>query len=189
MSGALPAVLPPTEASLGPAMKALNERMRTFVAALFTLGNQRGSAPKAYKMAGYGGDSEQAISVAAYRLKRDPRVQEAMREYWQQHMRADLIPDIHRAIKDGLRDMDIEVRQKAAKTAAQMVGLMQPQKIEVTHKGQSRTEMIQEIQAFARELGLRPEQLIGGAGAFVPKIELKSEPIDVEAEEVWEAVP
>lgn len=182
----LPAIITlPPEASLGPAMRALNEQQRLFVIALYALGNQRSSTPKAYKAAGYGTENEYATAQAAYRLKRDPRVQTAMKEFWDQNVKADLIPGIHRAIKDGLTDLDIEVRLKTVKVAAPMLGLNAPQKVEVTHKGESRADMIKEIMGFSSDPAVL-RALIGGASAFVPKVELRSEPIDVAVEEVWD---
>src|SRR5262245_10298217 len=64
--------------SLGPAMLALNERQRAFVAAFIELGGK--SATMAARCAGYLFASEQSLRVQAHKLAHDPKIIAAIEE-------------------------------------------------------------------------------------------------------------
>jgi phage terminase small subunit len=82
--------LPAADEAWGPAMKALNEKQRRFVLALYQVKPGHGAQVKAARLAGYGTPNSSAASWAALasRLIHDERVQAAFREHDQKVLRA-----------------------------------------------------------------------------------------------------
>jgi phage terminase small subunit len=89
----------------GPAMKALNERQRKFVLALFEAPKSHGSLTFAARRAGYGtaSSSRQSLSSIAHALAQDSKVQAAISETSQQYLTT-LGPHAVRALKNLLDD-------------------------------------------------------------------------------------
>jgi hypothetical protein len=75
----LPVLLPEVDTgNYGPAMQALPERMRLFVEALLTQGDD--NCTRAAITAGYANEPNSNIRAAAYRVHHDERVQRAIQE-------------------------------------------------------------------------------------------------------------
>jgi hypothetical protein len=86
-----PAPLEPVDAKDGPAMKALpNDRWRAFVRALYQVRPGHGAQVRACKLAGFGTETStpETMAVLASRLAHDERVQAALYEEDQKHIRA-----------------------------------------------------------------------------------------------------
>lgn len=153
----------PSDAELGPGMKALSTKARAFVLALVTLGGT--NQARAAAMAGYTG-SNASLAVTGSRLAADPRVQEAIVEEAEALMRGSALLAVATALEVmQMTDQSGRTRLSAAKMVLDYSGMQPPQKITVTHDiGPTRAQQIQEVIDTAKRIGLDPKKLLGAAG-------------------------
>lgn len=156
----------PEEGDLGPAMRALPERMRAFVVALMETGSGPGSYGRCARMAGYTG-TDSTISASASRLVHDDRIQAAIIEESKRRLTGGLIVAVSSLVAMVDPDSDILLSAKDRLRAIELLlnraGLpsQSEQKVTVTHQTASDAEMRKRIGTLARELGMDPEKLLG----------------------------
>lgn len=149
----------------GPAMAALNVRQRHFVLALLDLGGR--DATEAARRAGYSpgstNENDGGRRVQAFRLMHDPKVLEAIREESITRMRSDglaLTHDLLEIAHD--MEVDVKVRLKAIGMGLDRIGLHGISEHKVTvEDNRSRAELLRELVAGLRELGLEAGALGG----------------------------
>lgn len=159
------------EAPLGRAMKALNEKQRSFVYALVETG---GNASQAAAAAGYGSDSatkeqrENAYRVRGYQLSHDPKVLAAIKEEAEKRLHSGALLAASKLLEMA-NDNSSKHQFKAAVELLNRSGLVvaTEHKVTVEHKGGSDREMIERIRLLAGNLGLDPKKLLGSAGVII----------------------
>lgn len=141
----------------GKAMAALSDQQRAFVLRLMELGPTKKAAVKASKDAGFAGQNY------GYELMRDERILAAIREESTKALAGAALLGV-KVMVEIAQDKDHKDRYKAAKDLAAINGFTAEQRIVVEHISQDSKQMIDEIRAMAKELGLDPQKLIRGAG-------------------------
>ena len=177
---------PDTQASLGPAMRALNSRQQAFVLAL--LNSPDNNATRAAAEAGYVGAN---INIHASRLRHHPGVQAAITEEAERSLHGaklmatkvliDIAADPTKKPPDRLKaaGMVLDRVGMAAKTEHHVV---------VDHR-MSERELIDEITALAKQIGMDPTKVLGSVG--VKQITLDAEFVEVKPpappglEDIW----
>lgn len=153
----------PELADLGPAMRALTPKQRHFVLAYFHVGKRE----RAAFMAGYAGEEgSNKLGVSAYVVWHHPKVQAAIKEHASGALVGMLpgaIARLHQIMQDG-GDKD---GLKAIQLITDRTGFHATTEMKVTHVDESREDTIREIVRMAREQGLDPRVLIGGAADFI----------------------
>jgi phage terminase small subunit len=151
-------LLPVDEPEWGPAMKALNEKQRRFVLALYQVKPGHGAQVRAARLAGYGTPNSSAASWAALasRLIHDEKIQAALREHDQKVLRA-AAPRALRALHGMVEDPD-------HKDHARAVGMVldRTHPVETVHHVRSEQrhvvvaseEVLARIRAIAGAVGL-----------------------------------
>ena len=150
----------PSEAELGPCMKALTQRQQLFVVATLNMGTKTNHV-KAARQAGYTGTPE-SMRVMAHRLAHDSRVQQGLIEELSKRIHAGAAPAsalVLKAIDDDSTPM--RDRLKAAFGLLDRAGLAAEQKISVTYSD-TRKEKVLKVIEFAKVQGIDPHSLIGG---------------------------
>jgi phage terminase small subunit len=166
--------LAPDGTEWGPCMKALNERQRRFVLALYQVPPGHGAQVRAAKMAGYGTptSSPETWAALASRLIHDERVQAALREHDQKVLRA-AAPRALRALH-GLVE-DTEHRDHARGIA--MV-------LDRTHP----VETVHHVKTERRHVLVAPEKVLARIREIASAVGLDADamppPIDAEFTEV-----
>lgn len=155
----------PDVEDLGPAMRALSPRQRKFVIAYFHTGDRRASA----RMSGYSDPNENALGVTAHRVFHNAKVQEAMREYGRETALGALIPTAFKAIEEALAQGDTKEKIKAAGMVLDRTGFHATMEHKVVKVDETREQTIRSIMKLAKEQGLDPRTLIGGAVDFLPE--------------------
>lgn len=171
----LPATISlPEAADLGPAMRALNERQRAFVFALFALGSR--DPVEAARAAGYPDSGKSGIRVQAHRLAHNEKVQAAISE-WQKKASRALIPFAAMNLVKIAGDPQHKDAAKVNLALMSMGGHGPVTESKVTHEVVlTRQEKIDQIKDFAKALGRDPEEFLGMV-------------VDAEFEEVPEPAP
>ena len=113
-------------------MRALNERQRAFVEAMFDLG-ANATYVEAARRAGYPDDGGSSIRVQAHRLAHSDKVQAAFREEAERRVTA-LLPTAHGGIQAILANPSHPDHFKAIKHTQALAGFSPTQKHEVVHK-------------------------------------------------------
>lgn len=162
-----PIVHAPPEATLGPAMLALNDRQRNFVVALLETGSANHT--EAAAMAGYSGDRA-TLQVTGHRLAHDDRVLEAIREEAHRRMRSSAILASSALVEiiSNREGEETKDRLKAIDMLLNRVGLhgTTEHKTTVTHTMDEK-QMVARIKALAEGLGLDAKKLLGSAGVVI----------------------
>jgi hypothetical protein len=161
----------PSEDDLGPAMLALSAMQRKFVVAMV---EQGGSAYRCALAAGY--SDGPGIRQNAWALSHNTRVQEAIREFGLKMMGVGALT----ALKFCLETVDNPAvepqhRLKAATILMDRGGMpaISEQKISVVHKDETSQELIKQITAMSKTLGVDPKKLIGGQAVEAEYEEIK----------------
>jgi hypothetical protein len=163
MGETLPIPLP-DQSDLGPAMRALNERQRRFVVAYFHTGNRE----RAAHIAGYAGDlGSNMLGVSAYSVWHQPKVQTAIKEFGESSVLGGLLPMAFAALEDALKSGDHKEKTKAALAVMDRTGFHAKSEQIIRTPDKSRIDQIKDIMRLAKEQGLDPRKLIGGAVDFV----------------------
>jgi hypothetical protein len=124
--------VPNSTETVGPAMQALNERQRAFVAAMFDIG-VNATYTDAARRAGYPDDGGGSIRVQAHRLAHSDKIQAAFREEAERRVTA-LLPTAHGGIAAILANPSHPDHFKAIKHTQALAGFAPTQKHEVVHK-------------------------------------------------------
>jgi phage terminase small subunit len=163
---------PAAEYRLGSRMRALNERQRRFVEALF--GGGHANHTQAALIAGYTGDNE-TVRVTAHRLAHDDKIRAAILEEAQRRMDSSgaLVASVLIEIASDPTHKD---RLKAALALADRIGLHARTEHKITVEHQDDKGKIELIKHLADKLGIDPGKLLGRA----------AEPVDVEFSEVMD---
>lgn len=171
------ATIPPIEdaSSFGPAMGKLSPQQRAWVIAFLETGDKENGTAAA-RASGYGSESDTedkrnwACRMAGSRLKRDPKVLEAVKELAKDRFR--LVA--HRATERVVQLLD-SPDEKIALKAADMImarsGLGASQEINVNHKhdlgDMDDKAMIRRIAQLAQDQGMDPVKLLGSRGVVI----------------------
>lgn len=177
---------PVSDGTLGPAMQALNERQRAFVLAMIETGGNASNADHA-RMAGYVGDGS-VLRVTGYRLVHDPGVQAALLEEGAKLMHTGVILATSHLVHLCKNAREEKDQLKAINMLLNRVGLHEKTEHKLTvRKESSEADMIREIGALAKTLGIDPQKLLGNAkivdGEFTEVKEETPEP--AAPEEDW----
>lgn len=167
-----------------PEMEALpNDRWREFVMALF---DTRFHQKKAAAIAGFGGESENALRVTAHRMLHDARVQLAINAVSKVYMNS--LKPIALAMLKELTDPDKTPqmtpgeRLQVVKLITDRTGLQSVQEHKHVVETIESKDTLASIEMLARNLGLDPEKFTGNKLARVlkdnegPIIDLEPEP-------------
>ena len=164
-------------ASYGPAMRSCNDRQRKFVISLLETGNDNYTL--AARMAGYSGTSN-TISVTAYRLSHDPKIQAAIQEEAKRRINAGLILATSTLVQH-VKSIDAKVSLKAIEMILNRGGLHAQSEHKVTVEHQmSEPELLKSIAVMAQQMGVDPKHLLGEAGYKVPALTDQSNVIEGE---------
>ena len=146
------------EAEYGPAMKALKtDKRRAFVNYVISTGGT--NMTKAAQHAGYASNSEQAASVAGYKLSHDPRIIAALREEGERRVGTHLGMALQTIIDIASTPLHKDAF-KAATAIAAMAGVQQVQRSE--HHVVHHTSLMDDVRAAAAVLGVDPDALMRG---------------------------
>lgn len=164
-------VLEIDEGSLGPCMRALNEKQRAFVYALVETG---GNASQAAAAAGYGFDSDTpekrsaACRTRGYQLSHDDKVLAAIKEEAQKRLNSGALIATS-ALLEIVQDPAHKSRLRAIEVLLDRAGLVvnRDVNINVNHTHKTDADQIERITSLAQGLGLDPRQLLGQAGVIV----------------------
>ena len=148
-------------AGYGPAMRACNDRQRRFVISLLETGSDNYTL--AARMAGYSGTGN-TISVTAYRLSHDPKIQAAIQEEAKRRIQAGLILATS-TLMVHVKNADAKVSLKAIEMILNRGGIhaQSEHKVTVEHT-MNEDEMVRSIQVMAKQMGVDPAKLLGDAG-------------------------
>jgi hypothetical protein len=154
------AVRLPPEGEWGKAMQELpTDRQRAFVVAAVELGTN--DWRRVAKMAGFSGDDD-TLSVTAHRLAHDTRILAAIRE-----------ESVARLFGTGLlavseltkmcTDSDKQIRMRACLAVMNRIGMHEKTEAKIVTEDvtESDENLIKQISAFAKKLGVDPAQLLG----------------------------
>lgn len=156
------------DGKLGPAMRALNDRQRAFVRALFDQG-WKISYTRAAKAAGYAdGGSLGGLRVQAHRLAHDEAVVAAVQEEGRRRLELGTIAAAGRVLAE-VGNKDANIALKAAGMLMDRGGLhaMSEHRSVVEHRSSDDAEVLKRVVAKARQLGLDPQALLGRQGIVV----------------------
>lgn len=147
---------------LGPAMRALTEKQRLFVAAL--RGQRRQNFTAAAKAAGYGVGSYGALRVRAHMLARNEAVVAAIREEAQRNL--DASPLLATSVLIQIVGNPKETTKERRAAAVALLdrsghGVSQNINVNKTVTDRTGTAMLARIEALAKRLGLDPAALLG----------------------------
>jgi C4-dicarboxylate-specific signal transduction histidine kinase len=179
-----------TEASLGPAMRALTEKQQAFVNILLDSGSADMTA--CAEKAGYAAESRNSLHGQAHRLAHSPKVQAAIHEESLRRL-ATFAPLALRALADIAMNHQHKDRLRAAQTILDRVGLHATHGTvaTVTHEIDD-ASMTRRVVVLCAELGLDPARLLGqpAATAALADPDTKrllsyAEPVNAE----WHEVP
>jgi len=140
----------------GKAMSALSDKHRQFVIELMELGPTKKAAAEAAERAGFS-------SLHGYKLMRDQRILEAIREESGKQLAGGVVIGVKTLIEIA-QDENHKDRYKAAKELAGINGFSAEQKITVEHVTRDTSTMIVEIRNMARELGMDPVAVLKSIG-------------------------
>lgn len=165
-------VIVPPEETLGPKMKALNERQRTYVCALAVFGNDQ---TRAYAFA-YPKVTKGSAAVGGCRLANSNAVKEAIDEYY-----SDIFFTVGRAVAirtlveaaSPASNLSMKERIKASKEILDRIpgyGSKSEQNIKVTHEA-STEELIAIIKENAPLIGLDASKLLEDKGIIDAEFE------------------
>lgn len=170
-------------ASFGPAMLALTDKQRAFVLALTMSPDE--NLTQCAATAGYEGDRD-TLGVTGSRLKNNPRIQAAIHEEADRRLHgAKLLAT--RVLVDiaGNKDETSAQRLKAVGMILDRVGMAATteQHIVIEHR-RSESELIQDITALAKKVGMDPQKVLGSVGVVIDAdfVEVKA-PAELEA--IW----
>lgn len=158
------------DTGLGPAMRALTEKQRSFVYALVETG---GNAAQAAAAAGYGENShseaarENAYRVRGYQLSHDVKVLAAIKEEAEKRLHSGALLAAS-ALVEMVQDPLNKNRFKAAESLLNRAGLTvaTEHKVVVEHRGNSQ-EIGARIRELVRELGADLPRLAGADTASI----------------------
>jgi len=137
-------------------MAALSDKHRQFVIEMVNLGLTKKAAAKAAESAGFS-------SLHGYKLMRDQRILDALREESGKQLAGGVVVGVQTLI-DIAQDRDHKDRFKAAKELAAINGFTAEHKVTVQHVTRDLKDMISDIRSMANDLGIDGEQLIRAAG-------------------------
>lgn len=170
----------------GPALSCLTQQEKAFVVAMVMAGGAPNQVQNAGKAAGY------SDPQYGWRLMRKQKIIDALREEAGKRLLsgalvgAAVLMEIAMGANGSgdLTPVKPELRFKAAKELLAHSGYMpvHKQEIEVKHTTPDQQGMIAEIRAFAKQLGLDPQKLLGSAGVIDAEFE---EVTTLAAEEPW----
>lgn len=150
--------IPIDRESDGPAMSALTDLQRSFVAAMMMLGPSLGRAKSAAAAAGFTHPDQ-----AAYQMMKNPRVLAALKEEAGKRLVGAALVGVDVMLK--IADDDSHKDQfKAAKYLAEINGFTVEQKITVEHVNTDQREVVQRIIDNARIAGQDPAPLLALIG-------------------------
>lgn len=138
---------------LGPAMRSLNDRQRSFVMALFDLGDHPSNADAA-RAAGYKGDGN-AMRVTGHRLMHSESIQAAIKEEADRRQTM-MLPLAQKRLQSLVLDPQAKDHFPAIKHAQALSG-QSPKQIHVVEHVADRKAIIADIKgalAMMRELGI-----------------------------------
>lgn len=141
---------------LGPAMQALTERQRSVVDWIVTTGDDNWS--EAVRHAGYGDSAGGSARVTASRLKKDPRITDAIVEETRRRLKVDGLP---RAANTLLAIVGNPAHKDAARVAKDLLATagispIHMQQTTVVHQSSA----MDDIKALAALLGMSAQDLI-----------------------------
>lgn len=170
---------------LGPAMKALpTDRMRAFVMALLSLGNNDNTA--AANAAGYSAESQNGLRVTAHRLAHDERILAAVQEEARRRIRSGAIMASSHLLniadnpshKDQLKAIDMLLNRAGLHATSE-------HKVTVEHVDANEKEALARINAKMTALGFDDDQkkkMLGSYGItdveFVEVVQPTSEGLE-----------
>lgn len=161
---------------MGPAMRKLSPQQRAFVMAYLETGLK---ATAAARLSGYGGENPQSVRVQAHRLTRNEDILAAIKELADRKVKTGAYIAMS-VLLEIAQDPSHKDRYKAAVEIANRSGMIVAQKMEVEHKHEmDAKEVIAQLKAFAKELGLNERQVLGSAGYTDAQFELVSPPVDI----------
>lgn len=154
-----------SDAQLGPAMAALNERQRKFVLALFEAPRTHGSLIFAARAAGYGTPTSSRFSLSsmAHSLSNDPKIQAAIAETSQSYL-GTLGPHAVRALKKLLSNPKHRDHGRALSIVMDRVAPTQSTAVvKVEHEAgpgmRATAEVLARIAKIAAQIGIDAERL------------------------------
>jgi len=168
-------------AGYGPAMRSCNDRQRRFVISLLETGSDNYTL--AARMAGYSGTNN-TMSVTAYRLSHDPKIQAAIQEEAKRRLNAGLILATSTLVQH-VKNLDAKVSLKAIEMILNRGGLHAQSEHKVTVEHQmNEQETVNAIVMMANKMGVNPAQLLGEAGYKLPALTDQSNVVEGEYTEV-----
>lgn len=185
-------IAPVEDASeFGPAMAKLLPQQRAWVMAFLATGHSQ-NATAAAKAAGYGANSAtperhlQTCQVTGYRLRHDPKIQEAIKELSKSKFKI----AAHLATSELvllLDNPDPKVKLKAIDMVLARTGLGAAQEVNVNHNhsyaDMDDKAMIRRIAQLAQDQGMDPIKLLGSRGVT---IDAEFEVVEAEVDTVEE---
>jgi phage terminase small subunit len=157
---------PIADVSYGPAMSALNDRQRAFVAAFFEAPRKHGAASFAARAAGYGSptSSVQSIASIASRLCSDEKIQRAIQEESRKYVTT-LGPMAVRALKNLLGTPKHKDHGRAVGILMDRIAPVEStHTVKVTHDAspglKATAEVLARIAQLAAQAGIDPSRLI-----------------------------
>lgn len=147
----------------GPAFAKLSPQQRAFVMAYLETGAR--SASEAARLAGYAaGGQEQSVRAAGHRLLQRDDVLAAIRELADRKVKTGAYVAMA-VLLEIAQDASHKDRYKAAVEIANRSGMIVAQKVEHEHSvTPDAKEVIAQIRALGKELGLNETKLLGAAG-------------------------
>ena len=175
-----PTIADPDESTLGPAMLALTDAQRRFVMAMVFIG---GTQKRCYLAAGYADTAHNpnAAQVSAYQLTQHPKIQAAMLEVGINMLGAARIPAAKFLIDTINNDaVEMKDRLKATEMVMNRTGMhaATEHKVAVTHIDKTSDEMVKQITMMAKNLGVDPQKLLGGAVVDAEYVEVDNNSIE-----------
>lgn len=142
------------DASMGPAMSALDSSRQRFVRAFIMQGGKNATA--AARTAGFGTGSVNSIQVAASRLMHEDRVLAGLREETLKMMGGDVVEVARRVTKIALSSKQENTALKASTMIFDRVGMqaVTEHRVTVQDDRRSREELLREFVGLFREAGL-----------------------------------
>lgn len=171
-----------SEASHGPAMRALNSRQRQFVYALLETGTT--DHTRAARMAGYTSESAQGVRTQAHRLAHNPKVQAALHEEAQKRLGSAKVMAVSELVRIAESSQNEAVKLKAIEKILNRSGLHEKTEHKVVVENEEgSSEVMARIAFLAGALGVDATRLLGTA---TPQAALPQPAEDAEFEEVVE---
>ena len=140
-------------------MKALNERQQKFVIGWFNTGDRRAAA----RAAGYAeSDRANTLTVSAYQVWHNPKVQAAIKEFAENSVLFSLLPGALAAFEVILKDANHKDYVKVAQLVLDRTGFHATMEHRVLHSNvDDRGALIKRLVELARAQGVDPRLVVG----------------------------